>query len=39
VKCAAKIFVVEPRHELCNLLLCDRGGQVNIPRGEAGEGC
>jgi hypothetical protein len=38
VKDAAEIFGIEPRKELCNLLLRDRGGQINIPRGQAGEG-
>ena len=38
MKRAAEIFGIEPRHELRDLLLRDRGGQVNIPRGQAGKG-
>ena len=34
----AEIFGVEPRHELRDLLLCDRGSQVDVPCGEAGKG-
>ncbi len=30
-------FVVEARNKLCNFLLCDGGGQVDIPDGQAGE--
>jgi hypothetical protein len=30
-------FVVEARDELRDLLLCDRGGQINVPDGQAGE--
>jgi len=33
----AKEFVVKPCKELGDLLLCDGGGEVNVPGGEAGE--
>ena len=33
----AKIFIIEACHELSDLLLCNRGGQVDIPSSQAGE--
>ena len=30
-------FVIEAGEELCDLLLCNGGSQVNIPDGEAGK--
>ena len=38
MKGAIEVFGIEPREELRDLLLCDRGSQVNIPSGQAGEG-
>lgn len=32
-------FVIEARDELCEFLLNDGGSEVNVPRGQAGEGC
>lgn len=39
VKCVAKIFRVEPRYEVGDLLLGHRWSEVNIPGGETREGC
>jgi len=38
VQSVAEIFGVDPRYELRDLLLCDRGRQVDVPCGQAGEG-
>jgi hypothetical protein len=35
---AAEEFFIEPRDELCDLLLGNGGGQVDVPGGQAGEG-
>ena len=38
VQNAVEIFIVQPCDELRNFLLCNGRRQVNIPRGQAGEG-
>ena len=38
VQHTAEILLIEPGDKLRELLLGDGGGEVDIPRGEAGEG-
>ena len=34
---AAKVFIIQASRELGDLLLCDRGSEVDVPGGQAGE--